>query len=60
MLATAASDRRYWQVRDALTASEEVQVVSQPWRAAKRTELTTRVVAKRLDAYLTALMDGLG
>ncbi|GAA0929171.1 hypothetical protein GCM10009559_15790 [Pseudonocardia zijingensis] len=54
------SARLYWRVRDAPAASEEVQVVSQPWREAGRTELTTRVVEARLDAYLTAVLDTLG
>ncbi len=56
VLTAAASERRYWLVRDALAASEEVQSVSQPWREAGRTELTTRAVEERLDAYVTALM----
>jgi aminoglycoside phosphotransferase (APT) family kinase protein len=60
VLAAAASERLYWQVRDGLAASEEVQLVSQPWREAGRTELTTRAVEQRLDAYVTALMDALG
>lgn len=60
VLAAAASERLYWLVRDALAFSEEVQSVSQPWREAGRTELTTRVVEERLDAYVTALMDALG
>ncbi|WP_327700733.1 phosphotransferase [Streptomyces decoyicus] len=60
VLAAAASERLYWQVRDALALSEEVQLVSQPWREAGRTELTTRAVEERLDAYVTALMDALG
>ncbi|WP_030613108.1 phosphotransferase family protein [Streptomyces sclerotialus] len=59
-LAAAASERLYWQVRDALACSEEVRQVAQPWREAGRTELTTRVVAERLDAYVTALMDARG
>ncbi|MEU4612727.1 phosphotransferase family protein [Streptomyces umbrinus] len=58
--AAAASERLYWRVRDGLAASEEVQLVSQPWREAGRTELTTRAVEKRLAAYVTALMDALG
>lgn len=58
VLAAAASERRYWQVRDALASSEEVQLVSQPWREAGRTDLTTQVVEKRLDAYLTTLILG--
>ncbi|MEW1752350.1 phosphotransferase family protein [Streptomyces angustmyceticus] len=58
--AAAASERLYWRVRDALAFSEEVQWVAQPWREAGRTELTTRAVEERLDAYVTALMDTLG
>lgn len=60
VLAAAASERLYWRVRDGLACSEEVQQVAQPWRKAGRTELTTRVVEERLDAYVTALMDTLG
>ncbi|MFF4625465.1 phosphotransferase family protein [Nonomuraea jabiensis] len=60
VLAAAASERLYWQVRDGLACSEEVQLVSRPWREAGRTELTTRAVEERLDAYVTALMDALG
>ncbi|WP_330480099.1 aminoglycoside phosphotransferase family protein [Streptomyces sp. NBC_01544] len=60
VLATAASERLYWRVRDGLAFSEEVQLVSQPWREAGRTELTTRAVEERLDAYVTSLMDALG
>ncbi|MEU6251162.1 aminoglycoside phosphotransferase family protein [Streptomyces sp. NPDC047043] len=58
--AAAASERLCWLVRDALAFSEEVQSVSQPWREAGRTDLTTRAVKERLDAYVTALMDTLG
>jgi aminoglycoside phosphotransferase (APT) family kinase protein len=60
VLAAAASERLYWQVRDGLASSEEVRLVAQPWREAGRTELTTRAVEERLDAYVTALMDALG
>ncbi|MFG2832457.1 phosphotransferase family protein [Streptomyces sp. NPDC048434] len=60
VLAAAASERLYWQVRDGLAFSEEVQLVAQTWREAGRTELTTRAVEERLDAYVTALMDALG
>ncbi|MFJ3953689.1 phosphotransferase family protein [Streptomyces libani] len=60
VLAAAASERLYWRVRDGLACSEEVQQVAQPWRKAGRTELTTRAVEERLDAYVTALMDALG
>ncbi|WP_234342784.1 phosphotransferase family protein [Streptomyces fulvoviolaceus] len=60
VLAAAASERLYWQVRDGLAFSEEVRLVARPWREAGRTELTTRAVEERLDAYVTALMDTLG
>lgn len=60
VLAAAASERLYWQVRDALAFSEEVRLVARPWREAGRTELTTRAVEERLDAYVIALMDALG
>ncbi|MGW2010198.1 phosphotransferase family protein [Streptomyces nigrescens] len=60
VLAAAASERLYWQVRDGLAFSEEVQLVAQPWREAGRAELTTRAVEERLDAYVTTLMDALG
>lgn len=60
VLAAAASERLYWQVLDGLAFSEDVQLVAQPWREAGRTELTTRAVEERLDAYVTALMDTLG
>ncbi|WP_262698029.1 MULTISPECIES: phosphotransferase family protein [Streptomyces] len=60
VLAAAASERLYWRVRDGLACSEEVRQVAQPWREAGRTELTTRAVEERLDAYVTALMGELG
>ncbi|BDM69973.1 hypothetical protein HEK616_34600 [Streptomyces nigrescens] len=60
VLAADASARLYWLVRSGLAFSEEVQQVAQPWREAGRTELTTRAVEERLDAYVTALMDTLG
>lgn len=60
LLAATAGERLYWQVRDALAASEELELVAQPWQAAGRTGLTTWVVEERLDAYITALMVTLG
>ncbi|NEB80371.1 phosphotransferase [Streptomyces sp. SID14478] len=60
VLAAAADERLYWLVRDALAFSEELDLVSRPWRAAGRSDLTTHVVAERLDAYVTALMGALG
>ncbi|MEV7085134.1 phosphotransferase [Streptomyces sp. NPDC093085] len=60
VLAATASERRYWRVRDALSFSEDLSEAARPWREAGRTELTTRAVEDRLNAYLTALMDGEG
>ncbi|MFI8483978.1 phosphotransferase family protein [Streptomyces rubrogriseus] len=60
MLTAAADEWLYWQVRKPLAFSEEVQSVAQPWREAGRTELTTRAVEERLDAYVTSLMNALG
>jgi aminoglycoside phosphotransferase (APT) family kinase protein len=56
-LAATASERLYWQVRDGLACSEEVQLVARPWREAGRTDLTARLVEERLDAYVTALLN---
>jgi hypothetical protein len=55
-LAATARDRRYWAVRDAMACSEGVTLIGGPWRQAGRTELTTRAVQQRLDAYVTALL----
>ena len=60
VLATVPTERRYWLVRDGLACSEEVHLVARPWREAGRTELTTHAVERRLDAYVTALMNTLG
>lgn len=60
MPAATASERLYWRVRDGLAFSETVRLVSQSWREAGRTELATRAVEERLDAYVTALMDAPG
>ncbi|MBH5338698.1 phosphotransferase [Streptomyces pactum] len=55
--AADADERLYWQVRDALACSEEVEPVARAWREAGRTELTRRVVEERLDAYVRTLLD---
>ena len=57
VLAAAAGERLYWRVRSALAFSEDAELASWPWREAGRTELTPREVLRRLDAYVTALMD---
>jgi aminoglycoside phosphotransferase (APT) family kinase protein len=56
-LAPAADERLYWQVREPLAFSQEIQSVAQPWREAGRTDLTTQTVKERLNAYLTTLMN---
>ncbi|MFJ7955788.1 phosphotransferase family protein [Streptomyces sp. NPDC096319] len=59
-LATVASERLFWLVRDALSCSEEVGLWAQAYQAAGRTDLTTSVLEGRLDTYVTGLMDALG
>lgn len=59
-LATTGSERLYWLVRDALACSEEVELWAQAYQAAGRTDLTTSILERRLDAYVTGLMDVLG
>lgn len=59
VLAAAASERLYWRLLDALAFSGQVRWVARPWQEAGRTELTTRTVEGRLDAYVTALLDTL-
>ncbi|MGW6389087.1 phosphotransferase family protein [Streptomyces sp. NPDC055103] len=59
-LATVASERLYWLVRDALACSEEVELWAQVYQAAGRTDLTTSLLEQRLDTYVTGLMDALG
>ncbi|UED87513.1 phosphotransferase family protein [Streptomyces profundus] len=56
-LAASASERLYWRVRDVLAFSEEVRLVARPWREAGRADLTNQAVERRLDTYLTTLLD---
>ncbi|MGW7239306.1 phosphotransferase family protein [Streptomyces sp. NPDC054804] len=60
VLAATANERLYWRLLDALAFAAAVPWAARPWREAGRTELTTGAVEKRLDAYVTALMDALG
>ncbi|MEU5888821.1 aminoglycoside phosphotransferase family protein [Streptomyces sp. NPDC047461] len=60
VLAATPGERLYWRLLDALAFAPGAQSAARPWREAGRTELTTRAVEKRLDAYVTALMDTLG
>ncbi|MFG2894788.1 phosphotransferase family protein [Streptomyces sp. NPDC048248] len=59
-LATAASERLYWLVRDALSCSEEVELWAQAYQDAGRTDLTTSILERRLDTYVTGLVNALG
>lgn len=59
-LATAANERLYWLVRDALSCSEEVGLWAQTWHKAGRMDLTTKILEQRLDTYVTGLMNALG
>lgn len=56
-LAADPAEHQYWLVRDALAASEDIDLVSEAWRAAGRPDLTTQAAEQRLDAYLTVLMN---
>ncbi|MFC8495588.1 MULTISPECIES: phosphotransferase family protein [unclassified Streptomyces] len=59
-LASKPGERLYWLVRDALACSEEVDLWAQAYQAAGRTDLTTSVLERRLDTYVTGLMAALG
>ncbi|MGY4770357.1 phosphotransferase family protein (plasmid) [Kribbella sp. CWNU-51] len=56
-LAADPAERQYWLVRDALALSEDIDLISQAWRAAGRPDLTTQAAERRLDAYLTTLLN---
>ncbi|MEU9348469.1 aminoglycoside phosphotransferase family protein [Streptomyces sp. NPDC048278] len=58
--AATARERLYWRLLDALGFAGQVRWVARPWQEAGRTELTTRTVEGRLDAYVAALLDTLG
>ncbi|MER6465859.1 phosphotransferase family protein [Streptomyces sp. NPDC001288] len=55
--AATARERLHWRLQDALAFAGAARSVARPWRRAGRTELTTRAVERRLDAYVTALLD---
>jgi Ser/Thr protein kinase RdoA (MazF antagonist) len=59
VLASAAGERLYWLLLDALAFAGQVGPVVRPWQEAGRVELTTRAVEERLDAYVISLLDAL-
>ncbi|MFF5140580.1 phosphotransferase family protein [Streptomyces sp. NPDC013157] len=59
VLAAAAGERLHWRLLDALGFAGQMRWVARPWQEAGRTELTTRTVEGRLNAYVTALLDTL-
>ncbi|MGW1835113.1 phosphotransferase family protein [Streptomyces sp. NPDC002067] len=59
-LAAARNERLYWLVRDAMACSEEVALWAKAWQEAGRTDLTTSILERRLDTYVTGLMNALG
>ncbi|WP_329264064.1 aminoglycoside phosphotransferase family protein [Streptomyces sp. NBC_01478] len=59
VLASAAGERLYWLLLDALAFAGQVGPVVRPWQEAGRAELTTRAVEERLDAYVISLVDAL-
>ncbi|MGP3966628.1 phosphotransferase family protein [Streptomyces sp. 6N223] len=48
--------RRYWRLLDALAFAPDAEKVAVSWRALGRTDLTPGVLARRLEAYVAALM----
>jgi aminoglycoside phosphotransferase (APT) family kinase protein len=60
VLAAAPEERLYWRLLDGLAFAAAAPWVARRWREAGRTDLTTRAVEQRLDAYVIDLMDTLG
>jgi aminoglycoside phosphotransferase (APT) family kinase protein len=55
-LAADPGARRYWRLLDALAFAPDAEKVGVSWRALGRTDLTPGVLARRLEAYVAALM----
>lgn len=56
VLSATERERQYWQVREVLACSEDVQEWARPWREAGRSDLTEHEVLSRLDTYLSMLL----
>jgi aminoglycoside phosphotransferase (APT) family kinase protein len=55
-LAEDPADHLYWRMLDALAFAPDAEKVAVPWRELGRTDLTARLVARRLEDYLEALL----
>ncbi|QIP85823.1 phosphotransferase [Streptomyces sp. Tu 2975] len=55
-LAKDPADHLYWRMLDALAFAPDAEKVAVPWRELGRTDLTPRLVARRLEDYLEALL----
>ncbi|MFF9162051.1 phosphotransferase family protein [Streptomyces longwoodensis] len=49
------ADHLYWRVLDALAFAPDAEKVAEPWRELGREDLTSAVLAQRLEEYLQAL-----
>jgi aminoglycoside phosphotransferase (APT) family kinase protein len=55
-LAEDPGDHLYWRMLDALAFAPDAEKVAVPWRELGRTDLTARLVARRLEDYLEGLL----
>ncbi|WP_435885216.1 hypothetical protein [Streptomyces tauricus] len=53
-------DHLYWRVLDALAFAPDAAKAAEPWRELGRADLTSSVLAERLESYLEALFDVYG
>ncbi|MBY8889398.1 phosphotransferase [Streptomyces sp. PTM05] len=54
------ADHLYWRVLDALAFAPDAEKVAEPWRELGREDLTSAVLAQRLEEYLQALFSQYG
>ncbi|MFD9401435.1 phosphotransferase family protein [Streptomyces sp. NPDC060011] len=54
-LSADPADHLYWRVLDALAFAPDAEKVAGPWRGLGRVDLTSAVLAQRLEEYLQAL-----
>ncbi|MGA5101914.1 alpha/beta fold hydrolase [Streptomyces lavendulocolor] len=60
VLAADPEARLYWRLLDALAFAPDADKVGRSWRELGRADLTPRVLAARLEAYVGALLEGPG
>ncbi|MCX4911689.1 phosphotransferase family protein [Streptomyces sp. NBC_00878] len=59
-LSNDPADHLYWRVLDALAFAPDAEKVAKPWRELGREDLTSDVLAQRLEDYLQALFGQYG